>query len=107
MFMSVDLPAPFSPSSAWISSERSSRSIASFASVPVPKRLVMPRISRTGGLSVIRAPFNEAGRPEGRPASSYVRWSGSRDGLELARLHVRGGLLDLVLEARRDRTEIP
>src|SRR5882757_1031662 len=34
MFMSVDLPAPFSPSSAWISPMRRSRSMASLATRP-------------------------------------------------------------------------
>ena len=33
-FVSVDLPAPFSPSSAWISPARTVRSTASLASVP-------------------------------------------------------------------------
>src|SRR6266571_867462 len=95
MFISVVLPAPFSPRSAWISRSPRSRSIESFASVPVAKRLVTPRISRTGVLSLIR----KAGRPEGRPASNSLTGSGSRDRLELAGLHVLGGLLALVLEA--------
>src|SRR3954447_6544414 len=43
--MSVDFPAPFSPSSAWISPRRSSKSIASFATSE-PNRLVIPRSSR-------------------------------------------------------------
>ena len=45
--MSVDLPAPFSPSSAWISPRFSSNSIALFATSE-PKRLVIPRSSRAG-----------------------------------------------------------
>src|SRR5690242_212147 len=42
--MSVLLPAPFSPSSAWISPGSTTRSMASLA-VSVPKRFVMPRSS--------------------------------------------------------------
>src|ERR671911_577962 len=45
MFISVDLPAPFSPRRAWISPRRSSRSTPSLA-VTAPKRLTMPRSSR-------------------------------------------------------------
>src|SRR5688500_16973027 len=45
--MRVDLPAPFSPSSAWISPCFSSKSIALFATSE-PKRLVIPRSSRAG-----------------------------------------------------------
>ena len=44
MFMSVDLPAPFSPSSAWTSPARRSKSTSSLATMP-GKRLTMPRIS--------------------------------------------------------------
>src|SRR3990170_930480 len=56
MFMSVDLPAPFSPSSAWISPARTSRSMPSLAMTP-GYRLVMPRISSSGG----PAPLSDAG----------------------------------------------
>src|SRR5437879_2403832 len=103
MFIRVVLPAPFSPRSAWISRSPSSRSIASFASVPPGKRLVMPRISRTDVLSLM----TKAGRPEGRPASNSPTGSGSRDRLELAGLHVVGGLRELVRQSGRDRIEIP
>src|SRR5437867_7885573 len=103
MFISVVLPAPFSPRSAWISRSPRSRSIESFASVPVAKRFVTPRISRTAVLSLIR----KAGRPEGRPASNSLTGRRSRDRLELAGLHVLGGLLELVRQARRDRTQVP
>src|SRR2546427_8908303 len=103
MFIRVVLPAPFSPRSAWISRSPRSRSIASFASVPPGKRLVMPRISRTDVLSLI----TKAGRPEGRPAFNSLTGSGSRDRLELAGLHVLRGLLVLVRQARRDRTQVP
>ena len=47
MFMSVVLPAPFSPSRAWISPGRTSRSIESLATTP-GYRFVMPRISSAG-----------------------------------------------------------
>ncbi len=43
-FIRVLLPAPFSPSSAWISPRRRSRSMWSFAT-SAPNRLVMPRSS--------------------------------------------------------------
>src|SRR5437764_12612536 len=41
MFIRVDLPAPFSPSRAWISPGSTARSIRSLATRS-PKRLVMP-----------------------------------------------------------------
>ena len=47
MFISVLLPAPFSPSRAWISPGRIDRSMPSLATTP-GKRLLMPRISRAG-----------------------------------------------------------
>ena len=43
--MSVDLPAPFSPSSVWTSPRLRSKSIASLATID-PKRFVIPRSSR-------------------------------------------------------------
>src|SRR5215475_504388 len=46
MFISVDLPAPFSPSSAWTSPCRRSKSTWSFATTP-GNRFVMPLSSRT------------------------------------------------------------
>ncbi len=44
VFIRVDLPAPFSPSSAWISPGSKVRSIASLATSG-PNRLVIPRSS--------------------------------------------------------------
>ena len=51
MFISVVLPAPFSPRSAWISPRRTSRSMWSLATTP-GKRLVTPRISSAAGRAV-------------------------------------------------------
>src|SRR5215207_8721632 len=53
--MSVDFPAPFSPSRACTSPRRTSRSMRSFA-VSAPKRLVTPFSSRASGVlcSVVR-----------------------------------------------------
>jgi len=44
MFISVVLPAPFSPSRAWTSPGATSKETSSFASTP-GKRLVIPRIA--------------------------------------------------------------
>ena len=41
--MSVDLPAPFSPTMAWISPRRTAN-VTSDSAVTTPKRLVMPFI---------------------------------------------------------------
>ncbi len=46
-FISVDLPAPFSPRTAWTSPRRASRSTPASAAT-APKRLAMPRRARTG-----------------------------------------------------------
>ncbi len=52
--MRVLLPAPFSPSRAWISPLRSSKSTPSLATTP-GKRLTMPRISTASGLGAAGA----------------------------------------------------
>src|SRR5580765_5050137 len=65
MFISVDLPAPFSPRSAWISPRPRSKSTASFASTP-GNRFVMPRSSRTGAASAIGV-GSYGGGPEPAP----------------------------------------
>src|SRR5829696_10066975 len=49
--MSVDLPAPFSPSRACTSPRRRSKSTRSFATT-APNRLVTPRSSRAGRVSL-------------------------------------------------------
>src|SRR3954466_9429876 len=51
MFISVDLPAPFSPSSACTSLLRRSKSTLSFASTP-GNRFVIPRSSRSGATAI-------------------------------------------------------
>ncbi len=51
MFMSVDLPAPFSPSRACTSPTRTSKSTLSLATTP-GKRLTIPRISTARAVSV-------------------------------------------------------
>src|SRR4249919_1955645 len=53
MFISVDLPAPFSPRSACTSPRRRSKSMWSLASTP-GNCLVIPRSSSTRGSSAIR-----------------------------------------------------
>src|SRR3954451_11540619 len=63
MFISVDLPAPFSPSSACTSPSRRSKSTSSFATIP-GKRFVMWRISSTVLVaSAIEGGFYGSGRP--------------------------------------------
>src|SRR5665213_1272333 len=70
MFISVDLPAPFSPSRQWISPGSTSRSMWSLAT-SAPKRLVIPRnssfmrcaSSQSGG----KRPYRPKPRPETNP----------------------------------------
>src|SRR6476660_115798 len=50
MFMSVDLPAPFSPSRAWTSPARASKSTWSLARTP-GKDLTTPTASRAAGMA--------------------------------------------------------
>src|SRR4051812_39046421 len=54
MFESVDLPAPFSPSSACTSPAAASKSTPSFATTP-GNRLVMPLSSTAAGMKKRRA----------------------------------------------------
>src|SRR5579862_232016 len=71
--MSVDLPAPFSPSSAWTSPLRSSRLTLSLAT-SVPKRLVMPRSSSASGALELRDASGYAS-PDKRSLLDRVRRS--------------------------------
>src|SRR4029453_12518476 len=64
MFMSVDLPAPFSPRRACTSPGASSKSTPSFATTP-GNRLVIPRSSRSGCWSAI-------GIGEGRASAPHL-----------------------------------
>src|SRR5438309_11533027 len=118
MFMSVDLPAPFSPRSAWISPRRSAVSIAAFARVPVGNSFVIPRISRTGGWSVMRSARDERADP-GAPAPSgaptpeagpldldSLATHSLGDGLQLPGCHVRDRLLELVFESGGNRVQV-
>src|SRR4051794_24030110 len=84
--MSVDLPAPFSPSSAWISPRLSSNSIALLATSE-PKRLVIPRSSRAGAAPDIGSVAT------GAPALLDL----GRDVGDLARLDLLHDLVHLVL----------
>src|SRR4051812_28944400 len=58
IFMSVLLPAPFSPTRPWISPARSVKSTPRSASTP-PNALVMPFISRTGEPCGIGGPSDQ------------------------------------------------
>src|ERR1041384_2898331 len=52
IFISVDLPAPFSPTSPWISPARSTKSTSRSAATP-PNDLEMPRSSSRGAASSV------------------------------------------------------
>ncbi len=66
--MSVDFPAPFSPSRACTSPRRRSKSTLSFA-VRAPKRLVTPFSSRASGVvCAARAYLTSAGMSVSSPA---------------------------------------
>src|SRR5918994_4716440 len=54
-FISVDLPAPFSPRMPWMRPARRVRSTSSHATT-APKRLVMPFSSTAGGETMISSP---------------------------------------------------
>src|SRR6185437_13601880 len=97
MFISVDLPAPFSPSSACTSPRRTSRETSSLATTP-GNSLRMPRISRTRSSLTAAMLLRNRRRTGNSPAlrgssllSERRRWD------EPAGDHVR-----LVLVHRRD-----
>src|SRR5580704_9988693 len=93
IFTSVDLPAPFSPSSAWVSVPKISRSMESFAA-NVPKRLVMCTADSSGsrgaagvGSSMRRTTWRDRGMRGGRfcrrhgvATDQQLRGDSSRDG---------------------------
>src|SRR5581483_11279567 len=79
MFISVDLPAPFSPRRACTSPARTSKSTRSFATTP-GKRLVIPRTSRTGASAAIARDSTGVG---GGPPPSRVLRLELDDGLDL------------------------
>src|SRR5215216_640534 len=93
--MSVDFPAPFSPSSAWISPRFSSKSIALFATSE-PKRLVIPRSSSAGASPDI-----------GSVVTAGLRLLDlGRDVGDLARLDLLHHLVDLLLVLRALRRDL-
>src|SRR5262245_15287696 len=111
----VDLPAPFSPISAWTSPARSSRSTWSLASTP-GKRLVMRSRTTRGGVALPPAPSPSV-TPLTRPALRTLGRVGHDDGaiddlllelVELLRdvrrqgLGVRGRVVDPVLGHAED-----
>src|SRR6266542_25853 len=69
MFISVDFPAPFSPSSACTSPGRMSKSTWSFASTP-GKRLVMPVIASPAAGSALLVRHPDGGWWRGAPDQS-------------------------------------
>src|SRR5215813_7948441 len=86
MLISVDFPAPFSPSSACTSPRRKSKSMWSLASTP-GNCFVIPRSSRTAGASSTVRLNNRAG-PEARSVvprdSCYLPAGNDRRRLQLA-----------------------
>src|SRR5262245_3896557 len=106
MFISVDLPAPFSPSSACTSPRRRSKSTWSFASTP-GKRFVMPRSSRTGVSGELTSGGSLRRRRgaglKTRPSTSCVALLlDLRRRLDLAGDDLRLQLLELLAVDRRD-----
>src|SRR5579884_2238297 len=101
MFISVDLPAPFSPSSACTSPLRRSKSTWSFARTP-GKRLVMPRSSRTGvSVGAAATSGDSTERATGAcskagPGRNCAELPDLGRGLDLARDDLRAELVDLL-----------
>src|SRR6185437_13921986 len=107
MLIKVDLPAPFSPSSACTSPGRRSKSTWSFASTP-GNRFVIPSSSRIG-VSAIQAILVRSvtgKRPEGAAGAAprepgwFVLLDGRGDALDLPRLQQRVLLRDRRLDRR-------
>src|SRR5215208_3169270 len=93
--MRVDFPAPFSPSSAWISPRLSSNPIALLATSE-PKRLVIPRSSRAGAAPDIGS----------LPTGALALLDLGRDVGDLARLDLLHDLVDLLLVLRALRGDL-
>ena len=74
MFISVDLPAPFSPSSAWTSPWRRSKLTSSLASTP-GNRFVIPRSSSRGASATARS-YPDGGRPLASSCAAALRPDG-------------------------------
>src|SRR6185437_12676798 len=89
MFISVDLPAPFSPSSACTSPRRTSNETSSLATTP-GNSLRMPRISRTRSSSATCVTYHPGDKEGGlwSPPSSRNRCLPQH----LPPLHTAGGL---------------
>src|SRR5919197_3937834 len=100
MLISVDLPAPFSPSSAWTSPRCRSKSMWSFASTP-GNCFVIPRSSRTGAASTRR--LNNRAGPEARSVEAMRQvLPDRRRRLDLAGDDLRLQLVDLRQPGLRD-----
>src|SRR5512144_2620978 len=89
--INVDLPAPFSPISAWTSPARSSRSTSSLASTP-GKRFVMPSSTTRGGepLPPAPSPFVTVRRSPALGARGVRHDDGSVDDLLLELVQLLG-----------------
>src|ERR671924_430375 len=93
--MSVDFPAPFSPTRAWISPDRKVRSTESFATTP-GKRLVIPSSLIRGASSLAAFPSSAS---EARPPPLSVTRSSARFSSSLGlRRHLYLAVDDLLLE---------
>src|SRR5436305_2103495 len=112
MFISVDLPAPFSPSRACTSPRRRSKLTASLARTP-GKRFVMPRSSRTGGSESTTVEGDSRENDGGRARWPALRTAMSRVLLDLHRRldlagdDLRAKRVDLLHEGRRNAAGHP
>src|SRR5215208_1580562 len=118
MFIRVDLPAPFSPSKAWISPRRTANSMPLLATTP-GNRLTIPRISTAGAAplpsrivmaATSACPLSRlAGRGEWESAQTASRATDyqkgglrGRRGNRVERDRLEGGQL-LLVRRHRDR----
>src|SRR5947209_17221866 len=91
--ISVDLPAPFSPSSAWTSPVTTSKSTRSLATTE-PNFFVIPLSSRAGG------------RGCGTAGCVWLLHQECRRRIDLSGLHLRDDALDLRREWRARRVDL-